>query len=87
MEDAVGHNRDSDRRIAEMLYSPEFLRKMDEATLRLEAKDSPDFGPTGECPCGGILMYLLRQGVHYCALCDTEYPDNNGTPMIGGSND
>lgn len=87
MGSEVDSSRDSDRRIAEMQYSPEFLRKMDEATLRLEAKDSPKLGPTGVCPCGGVLVYLCKQGVHYCALCDTEYPDNDGVPLIGGSDD
>lgn len=72
----------SDREIAQSLYSEEELRVYDEATLRMEAKNSPSFGPTGDCPCGGVTVYLLEQKVHYCALCDTEYPDKDGHPVI-----
>lgn len=68
-------------------YGPEFLQRMDEATARLVAKNSPDFGPTGECPCGGVIVYLFRQQVHYCAMCDTEYPDNEGLPVIRKASD
>jgi len=72
-----------DREIAESLYSPEELRRFDEATARLVAKNSPEFGPTGGCPeCGWALVYLCKQGVHYCAMCDIEYPDQNGLPSI-----
>lgn len=64
------------RKQLEDLYGPEFLQKMDEATIRLEAKNSPSCGPTGECPkCGGALVYLLRQKVHYCDMCDIEYKE------------
>lgn len=71
------------RKQLEEEYGPDFLRKMDEATMRLEAKNSPSAGPTGECPCGGVLVYLLRQQVHYCADCDTEYKnvDASGKPV------
>lgn len=70
----------SDRWIALSLYTKEELRGYDEATLRIARKNSPNFGPTGDCPCGGVLVYLCKQDVHYCAMCDTEYLNNEGLP-------
>lgn len=72
------------RKYLEEEYGAEFLQKMDEATMRLEAKETPTFGPTGECPCGGVLVYLCKQEVHYCADCDTEYKDVDayGKPVV-----
>jgi len=58
------------------LYGSEFLQKMDDASMRIEAKNTPTSGPSGECPeCKGPLTFLHKQNTHYCAICDAEYKD------------
>lgn len=72
------------RKQLEEEYGAEYVQKTDEATIRMQSKEGPSFGPTGDCPkCDGPLVYLFNQQVHYCAMCDIELPDRDGVPFIG----